>query len=110
MTRHHVPRRTQPWVTGLNERTPPSTSSTWQLVTASEETACSSYGGVTPQDVQAASQSRGAVGLPPDAAVQQQPQPVVGEVAEAMADPLTFLTSRFMASVGPLEQPSSDQR
>src|SRR5215217_6876745 len=36
----------------------------------------------------AASQSRGSVSLPPDAAVQQQPQPVVAEVAEAMPDPL----------------------
>jgi hypothetical protein len=36
--------------------------------------------------------------------VQQQAQTVVGEVAEALADPLTFLMSRFTASVGPLEQ------
>ena len=36
----------------------------------------------------AASQPRGPVSLPPDAAVQQQPQPVVGEVAEAVPDPL----------------------
>jgi hypothetical protein len=35
--------------------------------------------------------SCGPVSLPGDAAVQQQPQPVVGEVAEAMPDPLTFL-------------------
>jgi hypothetical protein len=31
------------------------------------------------------------VSLPPDAAVQQQPQLAVGEVAEAMSDPLDLL-------------------
>ena len=41
--------------------------------------------------------------LPPDAAVQQQPQPVVGEVPEAMADPLHLLDQQvhgFGGSVG----------
>jgi hypothetical protein len=53
----------------------------------------------------AASQACGRVRRPADAAVQQQPQPVVGEVAEAMPDALDLLTSRFTASAGPLEQP-----
>jgi hypothetical protein len=52
----------------------------------------------------ASSQSCGLVSLPPDATVQQQAQAVVGEVAEALADAPTFLMSRFMTSVGPLEQ------
>jgi hypothetical protein len=39
----------------------------------------------------AASQSCGLVSLPPDAAVQQQAQPVVGEVAEAMPHTLDLL-------------------
>jgi hypothetical protein len=47
--------------------------------------------GSTPRSVGAASQSRGPVSLPGDAAVQQQAQPVVGEVAEAVADPLDLL-------------------
>jgi hypothetical protein len=44
--------------------------------------------------------------LPADAAVQQQTQPVIGEVPEALPDSFTFLMSRLTASVGPLEQPS----
>ena len=48
----------------------------------------------------------GPVNLPPDATVQQQPQPVVGKLRKACPRRLTFLMSRFMASVGPLEQPS----
>ena len=94
-------RRAQPWVTRLNERTPRHPS-TWQLVTGIEETACSSEGGVTPRNVQAASQSGGAVGLPPDAAVQQQPQPVVGEVAEAVPDPLDLLDQQVQCLGGPV--------
>jgi hypothetical protein len=42
--------------------------------------------------------------MPP--AVEQQPQPIVGEVAEAVPDPLDLLISRLTAWVGPLEQPS----
>ena len=60
--------------------------------------------GAPPTLWSAASQPCGLVGLPPDAAVQQQPQPVVGEVAEAVADPLVLLISRLIASVSPLEQ------
>src|SRR5215211_2978777 len=37
------------------------------------------------------SQVCGPVSLPDDAAVQQQPQAIVGEVAEAVADPLDLL-------------------
>src|SRR5215217_5241541 len=42
----------------------------------------------------AASQSRGPVSLPPDATVQQQPQPVVGEVAEAVPNALDLLNQQ----------------
>jgi hypothetical protein len=45
-----------------------------------------SFAGSTPPAWGAASQSCALVSLPADAAVQQQPQPVVGEVAEAVAD------------------------
>jgi hypothetical protein len=38
--------------------------------------------------------------------VQQQPQSVVGEVRKPCPTRLTFLTSGFSVSVGPLEQPS----
>ena len=37
--------------------------------------------------------------------VEQSPESVVFEVAEAVADCLIFLISRFIASVGPLETP-----
>ena len=43
------------------------------------------------------------------AAVQQQPQAVVGEVAEAVPDPLGLPVSRLTASVGPLEPPVACQ-
>jgi hypothetical protein len=36
--------------------------------------------------------------LAPDAAVQQQPQPVIGEVAEAVPTRFTFLIRRLTAS------------
>src|SRR4029453_15884065 len=52
----------------------------------------------------AASQARRSVRRPADPAVQQQPQAVVGEVAQAVAARFAFLISRFTASVGPLEQ------
>jgi hypothetical protein len=35
--------------------------------------------------------------------VQQETEPVVVEVAEAVADPLDFLDQQLIASVGPLE-------
>jgi hypothetical protein len=44
----------------------------------------------------AASQSRGPVSLPRDAAVQQQPQAVVGEVTEAVPDPRTSLAAALL--------------
>ena len=50
----------------------------------------------------APSQSRGPVGLPPDAAIQQQPQPVVGEVAEAVPDPLDLLDEQVHGLGGPV--------
>ena len=40
--------------------------------------------------------------LPPDAAVQQQPQPVVGEVTEAVPDPLHFLDEQVDRLGGPV--------
>jgi hypothetical protein len=43
------------------------------------------------QTLRAASQSHGLGSLPPDAAVQQQPQAIVGEVAEAVPDALDLL-------------------
>jgi hypothetical protein len=43
--------------------------------------------------------------VPGDAAVQQQAEPVVGEVAVAVADSLIFLISPLIASVGPLDTP-----
>jgi hypothetical protein len=54
----------------------------------------------------AASQSCGAVSLPPDAAVQQQPQPVVGEVAEAMPDPLDLFDEQVQCLGGPVGAPA----
>jgi hypothetical protein len=50
----------------------------------------------------AASQSYGSVSLPPDAAVQQQPQPVVGEVAKAVPDPLHLLDEQVQCFGGPV--------
>ena len=40
--------------------------------------------------------------LPGDSAVQQEAQPVVTKIAEAVSDPQDFLISRLTASVGPL--------
>jgi inner membrane protein involved in colicin E2 resistance len=51
------------------------------------------------------SESYGLVSLPPNAAVQQQTQAVVGKVAEAMADPLDLVDKQVHGLVGPLEQP-----
>src|SRR5215216_4536535 len=47
-------------------------------------------------------QSRSPVSLPPDAAMQQQPQPVIGEVAEAVADPLHLLDEQVDRLGGPI--------
>jgi hypothetical protein len=54
-----------------------------------------------------ASQSCGAMSLPPGAAVQSQPRPVVGEVAEAVPDLHDLLGQRLDGSGhGPLSRPS----
>jgi hypothetical protein len=49
-----------------------------------------------------ASQPCGPVRLPPDPAMEQQPQPVVGEVAEAMPDPLSLLDHQVDGVGGPV--------
>jgi hypothetical protein len=54
----------------------------------------------------AAPQPRGVVSLPPDATVQQQqPQPVVGEVAEAVADALDPFDQQVHRLGGPVGAP-----
>jgi hypothetical protein len=50
----------------------------------------------------APSQACGPGSLPRDAAVQQQPQPVVGEVAEAVPDPLDLLDQQVDGLSGPI--------
>jgi hypothetical protein len=47
-------------------------------------------------------QSCGPVSLPPDAAVQQQPQPVVGEVTEPVPDALHLLDEQVQRLGGPV--------
>ena len=51
---------------------------------------------------EAASESCGSVSLPGHAAVQQQPQAVVGEVAEAVPDPLDLLDQQVDSLGGPV--------
>ncbi len=41
-----------------------------------------------------------------DAAVQQEAEPIVVEVAKSVSDALDFLISRLIASVGPLDTPA----
>jgi|RhiMetdeSRZDD1v2_1073273.scaffolds.fasta_scaffold3113367_2 hypothetical protein len=53
-----------------------------------------------------ASEPGDLVSLPPDAALQEQPQPVTGEVAEAMAHALDLRDQQVDGLGGPLEQPS----
>jgi hypothetical protein len=50
----------------------------------------------------APSQSYGLVSLPPDATVQQQPQAVVGEVAETVSDALDLLDEQIHGLGGPV--------
>jgi hypothetical protein len=50
----------------------------------------------------AASQSCGSMSLPLDAAVQQQPQPVVSEVAEAVPNPFHLLDQQVHGLGGPV--------
>ena len=53
----------------------------------------------------AASQSRGLVNLPRDAALEQQAQAEVDDVWKPCPTHLIFLMGRLIASVGALEQP-----
>jgi hypothetical protein len=60
------------------------------------------FGALRHQAWGAVSQPCGPVTLPPDAAVQQQPQPVVAEVAEAVPDPLHLLDQQVHGLGGPV--------